>query len=301
MPPLPFDPSVLITSSADSLQSGLIIFGAFGVGKTWLAGSASKHWPKTIPSTEPVVLSDCLWIKADVGATEGFTPNGISVPTIDIPNMLTPAVAGDETPKPRDIGEALQWTTHAAAHAVQEQGVSHIIVDTVSMLDRYIVDYWSKDENIPKNGKGEPDSRGKWGCVAQTHFRFWQSLTFLPAKTIFLCHAKTNESELATIEGKKIKRDEIRNSAKSAAVGTAGDNTIVPRISGSSAEVYLANVGLQLVLHAEQSLGSREFTRTLHPFGRKGGWQAKNRYQQFFKQEEPADLQHIYTKMQGGI
>lgn len=305
---LPFDPRKLIRSSTEMRKGGTLILGGLGVGKTFCGATASQYFPDVLPSPEtvksadfePIELKDMLHVACDVGAVDGFAAKGLRCPAIDLVDLLTPPRDGEEKIHAQDILQAISWIVETCKVAATE-GTDYIIVDTVSMLDRFIVNYWKDDENIPKTWNRKlqaeiPDTQAMWGCVADTHFRLWQSLVFLPVKqVIFLCHARTNETELSVVEGRG--KAGARQTAKAAASNAAGENTIIPRISGSAREVYTANVSLQLAMTAEQKLGTTQYTRRLHPYYAEGGYQTKNRYQGTLEETEAANLKKLFDKI----
>src|SRR3990167_6448326 len=107
-------------SSSDYTLSDTIInlYGNRGVGKTFMAASASKHWRSSNGMRE---LKDMLWISADAGATDGFASQGIKVPEIRLIDLVRDAkkwrAAGFQ--KVPSITEAASWAAGYAAERVQ--------------------------------------------------------------------------------------------------------------------------------------------------------------------------------------
>jgi len=59
-----------------------VFHGASKIGKTFLALTASEHFPDVLPTNPPVVLKDMAWWSFDNGALRGAKEQGLSVPHV---------------------------------------------------------------------------------------------------------------------------------------------------------------------------------------------------------------------------
>ncbi len=268
----------LVQSSKSTAMSRMIIAVHAPVkhGKTFLAATASQFFPASLPSPTDVELDDLLWLTFDVGALDGFTEVGLSVPQIDVTSILA-STRGD-------IFKATDLAMQAAQAYIQRGLTSWIVVDTVSSLDRMLNEYWER--NNPASGTGE-EKFVLYRMIASSHAKFYTNLTLIAPRIIFLFHSTA-----------KFDTDD-KARRKTRATAMPGESAIVPEITGKSRGTYLANCSLELALRAVKDPSSKTIKRTVYPYGGMD-FEGGGRFHQSLGQEEPANLTHILAKIKTG-
>jgi hypothetical protein len=268
-----------ITTAMDEFS--MTIHGPPGHGKTFCALSASKYWPEVF--TKPVALHDILHVGFDRNALAGAAELGIRVPAVDTRKVLREGGA-------RDMLDLLSKLGNEIIPDAINHGVETVIVDTVSRMDRQLVEYWTI--NCPTSKSGTPDTRAKWTMLAHTHSRFLSQLRTMPVNLIFCCHSKA----LIESDTKEGQDQALRNRA----TATPGPDDIVPEITGQSLNLYTGDVSMEFVLMASPKALGKGFDRWLYPYGAKG-FRAKNRWQQTLAEKEEPNLNKLFAKIRNRI
>jgi len=124
----------------------LLFYGPPGSGKTFVAASASKYWPEVLEKVNTwTTLKDLLSISVDAGATDGLAQYKLEVPSISFTEVMK------ETGS--DVAESIRKITAEAKKHIElvnkTESDTWIVVDTISMLDRYFTDFY---EPLSKDG-----------------------------------------------------------------------------------------------------------------------------------------------------
>lgn len=219
-----------IVRSSDDLaleRYRMTTHGGPGHGKTFFAATASEFWPKVTPAAKKMALSDMLWVAFDAGAVVGFRELGIAIPNvIDVRWLMTPAKKGEEKPYARTILDAINIVVAAASEQVSNGDIKWVVVDTVSMLDKALNDYWEK--NCPSTKSGAKDKFAMYRCIQYSHRLFHEAMQLLDCHVHFLCHTK---ARIEAAPGE----DDQKNRQKAAAL--PGDNDLIPDITGGGAGI----------------------------------------------------------------
>ncbi len=265
---------------------GIMVNGPLKSGKTFVAATASEHF-----TLGPCSLDDMLWASVDRNALSGFREWGIKCPNhLNVHRWLMP-LRPDEEPRPvcKDICDALDKLVKAASHRISvDPRIKFLVLDTISVLDQHIIDFWFRPERVPVSRRtGEADTQGAWGRVFTTHRNLFLSLSHLPVHFIVLCHARVMPEAFQSSDAA---------SSKVQVSTMPGDGKITPHISGQSRELWTRNADGLLVLKTTRLTGDKGMRRTLHPFGGEG-WEGGTRLQKALSHEEPANLREIFAKI----
>lgn len=254
----------------------IMIYGPSGMGKTFCAATMSEHWPEG-DLVGPVELSDCLWLSFDAGATTGFGQYGISVAEISFLDLMIGAT--------HDLMKATKMMVEAAQQMVANHGVKTIVLDTASIYDKHLVDYWFGTK-APLNKRQEVDNFAAWRCIGTSHYMLLTALLKLPVNLIVLCHEKP------------VNEDDKNTQNKLTALTPVGAHEFIPAISGQSLGYYIQNTDLAVVLLGKQKPGGKGIVRYLSTVST-GGHLAKNRLAGKLAAQEPTNLKMLFDKMRG--
>ena len=140
-----------------------------------------------------------------------------------------------------------------------------------------------------------PDTRGGWGLIGNKYFELFDSVLALGYRQVILAQPKANGIEEAADEHGASQWAK----AKAVVSGTAGENLIVPAVSGQSFyRVLMAQCSLSGWLRAEDVKGKRQYSWM--PYGGDGS-QSKNRYARILDRIEPADLAAMDKKILAAV
>jgi len=260
-------PSFHKESKTTTLDDMTLLFHAPpGAGKTYLAATASEAWPKQLPSKKMIDLEDMIWIGIDAGATAGFASLGINIPKyIDFRDALVDYSVVDAMKQIQDYIDA----------KLMEPG-SWLVVDTLSMLDRYLLEYYEGRTT---------ESWAIYRMIGHFHRRLFADLSLITSRIIFLCHSK------APFQG-----DDAKTKTRQKAQ-IAGMAEIVPDLAGNQARgVYVANVSLLGTVLPKRDPKGGGSERILYPLGDKG-FEGKSRWEHILNREEPPHLGKLFKKI----
>lgn len=275
----PLDLSAVLRSSDDAeLEGDIVIHGPPKHGKTFLAASASEFFPEDMDelgSGKKFELDDMLWVSFDDGATAGFRGAGLKVRELS----FRPLLAQKPLPDALDLLAALVKKAFAA------HPVKYIVGDTISMLDRMLVDYYATLHESSEN------TFAMWKDVLRRHMRFRAAMSAIPAEKIYNFHSK------AQLEASQKTPDQR---ARADAAKLPGGEAITPDISGQARTAYIGNSSLELTIKClvAPGKGKREVRRVVYPYG-SGGFEGSNRYHHVLEYEEEPHLRHIFEKIRG--
>jgi len=258
-----------------------MVYGPSGLGKTTVAATFSKHWPKSWPPKKGVVLKDMFWISVDGGATNSLGQFGVSIPEIALrDDLMSPPKKGETKTYVPDLINAMAHILKVAEEMVVNHGVECLVLDTASQLNNDICAYWDAPQRHPGPGPQY------WGKVKNTEGRFFPNLMRLPCHLIILCHEKQIIDMGDDGAKKRVK-----------ALTPVGPHEFLPAISGSALGDYVQNMDVALSLLGSQRLKTKQFARKLHPLSAEGHM-GKCRFQHLLDLEEEPDLRKLFNKLE---
>lgn len=267
------------TGSSDQARPGdILVQGPTKVGKTFLAATISEYYPEELPAKDWVDLKDLVWISWDAGATDGFRDEKLRVDVINPTDMIA------EFGAPRTI----LLLPQIVRKYVQEGGKKWVVVDTVSMLDVYLLGHFT--DNPIRNNKGEVDTQAKFGAVLANHQAFYRGIRTTGASAIWLTHSKVTGD---TSRNERLALTEMTQHAD--------PSDIIPDITGKGAKVYTGNSSEQFVLLAKKipgKKGGESLKRVLYPFGN-GQFQGGTRFGRTRNFEEEPHLGKLLRRDRG--
>lgn len=264
----PIDFSGFLKSSSDTTLDGdILVHGPPGVGKTFFAGTASEFWPADLTVMKKRCnLDDMLWLQIDAGATAGFAEAGIDLRgrVIDMSGAI--AEYG--------LLKGMAGCLDLMDLALSTNPATFVVVDTISMLDKLIVEYYEARTPISER-TGEPDGWWAFKQILIAHRRVHARLHNNKAKPIWLCHSK--------VQGEAVgKNSQLQREAKA----VPGGFDIIPEITGQARTLYVGNCSIEGVLKARVLPGpKRVMQRFFYPFGVNAS-EGKTRFQKALKREE---------------
>lgn len=275
-------------SSDYGLSEAIItLYGNRGVGKTFMAASASKYWSQSGARE----LKDMLWISTDAAATAGFASQGIRVPEVRLIDLIRDAkkwkAAGFQ--KSPSITEAASWTVGYAAERVAKGQTEWVVVDTLSTLDEEAILHHKKRCGVSAAARlASNASQGErtnfflpYDMNLEFHSKFRLALRMSGAKVLLLCHTReARPTELARF-----------------AFNVAG-GVLVPALTGNAPEIYIRNVSLELYIQKRVD-PKGEVKRVAWTTSRSA--ETKNRWADLLDEQEPADMGVILSKIRKGI
>lgn len=265
-------------------NSDFITHGPPGVGKTFFAATGSKFFPRTeeeINDGKKRHLSDILFLTADAGAVDGLSEMKLSVDVLSIKEAI----------EILDVPKGITAILEEAKKICEAGKYSWVVTDTVSVLDKYITEYY--DRFSPKTQKGDTDTLGMYRLIFNQHKRFHAALSKLPARKHYLFHSK--------FQGGQLQKNEDAIAKKKASTTTADTETF-PEVTGQAKSLYVANASIEFVLQASvvPGKGKRKLTRWVKPFGG-DGFEGKNRFERSLEEKEEPDLYKIIEKIKANI
>jgi hypothetical protein len=271
----PIDVLKVFKTSEESMlaRKRIMLHGPPGSGKTFCALTASSKWP--IDIEKGAVLDDLAFFSFDNGALDGLVEYPIT-----LPNVLDLNAWMEETGK--NILEALNLIVAVAREFTKIPG-RVLVVDTVSSMDKIIVQFAEAKDFRSKNG--EPDPFAMYRYIMGVHRKLYSELAKMNADIIFCCHSKGLSSE--------------KDDSRSRAGKLAGIYDIQPNITGQSLDIYTANVSMEAAILASIDPGTKKIKRWLYPNGGQG-FRGKNRWQRYVMDKEEPNLNKLFTKITKG-
>jgi hypothetical protein len=289
-------PAGLITTSEDdNIEKSMVtIYGPPKCGKTFLSLSTSEDF-----ELGKCKLTGICSVTADRHALIGCQEYGIHVPhRLNMWKWMVP-LAEDEVDKDGNptryyapsIIEALNMALEAIRHLAYKKQIHTVIIDTISELDRPIVQHWFDPVREMKTYSGELDTRRMYGRVAETHAKFFRGILALDLMVIALCHAKVN-----TYEAKDDKQKSDQDKALTAATSLPSESSnVVPDITGQSAKMYIRHSDHILVMQANRDMTGKT-KRVVYPYGT-GDWMGGTRFERSLGREENPNLRELIKKI----
>lgn len=276
----PVDFSKYLTTSKETTFDGTtLLHGPPGVGKTFLAATASAAWPEVLPSRKKVDLGDMLWFQIDAGATAGFLEQRIQVPfVVDVRRAI-----GDH-----DLLLGLRGSMDLMEETIDKNPeIGFVVIDTLSILSTLVVQYYEKRAPVSKT-TGKVDG---WWAYKQIGVRFkdvHSRFTATNRKMIICCHSKVlsdpqDAAQAASMEAKAV----------------PGNFSIVPNIAGGSRDMFVGNASLEGVVKAKKRIKPKlGYDRFFYPMG-VGASEGKSRFTRALKREEGPDpnLREMFSRI----
>jgi hypothetical protein len=272
--------------SDDETMEGFVvcIHGPMSAGKTFLAASASEHYPADLPAAKMVDLGDLYWGAADRGAVDGFKHNNIRVPVFNFTRFM---------------GDRELWSKHFNAEPTIIQTANHfvrtakervvsgltktIVVDTLTTLDSHFFAYHAAKY------AAHPNHYEAYKHNLAAHLLFHTSLCQTGANILYLFHSRAAGDESSVSE-----------KAKQASVLVAGGARYVPDLTGAAPKFYKHDASLQLVMMATKEAGKKKLIRKVLIGLNDKQYEGKNRFEGLLNEIEEPNLKTIFQKIKRG-
>lgn len=261
--------SLIEDSSAVEDYRGIII-GPPGVGKTFACMTASKYWGK------PGKLKDMLHVAFDTNPGAGLGEQGYVVPTLNVRKLLS----SGRCKTVLDVMTVLSSECRAFIESNSDKVT--VVIDTLSALDKMLVEYWER--NCPITKSGNRDTMQMWVLLRNTHLRFYRDMNLLNANVIMCCHAKA----VVEAEGKMGEEQAKR-------IRATGLTDITLDITGGALQLYTGDPSFIFWMTCKK-VGPKKYERKFKTV-EFGGAIAKNRWQKSLEEEEEADLGKVIEKV----
>ena len=295
-----------IDPSLDLVEQILVnIHGPSSSGKTIAALTASQYYPKSgipLPKGKKIMLRDVCHVGWDAAALIGAKSCGLCVAyPINVPHLLS---KGRKSAKDNeivfksaeDILDAFDRINDSIDEIVsKDHNITLTIDDTVSRMDRYLVAFWSHDDNIPvayKDGKEIDDTQGMYRKIFLNHHQYQARRICLPGdvRSIFLFHCRVIGDEGDDAKLKKSER------GKKKLIRLSKDVAIVPQITGQGLDLYTNDASIEFACLPSTPTKGNLPERRLWTVP-SDGYRTKNRFQHLFKECEPAHMGKIFDKI----
>jgi len=266
----------------------IVVTGRTGAGKTTLAATLFADLTDTLSgaTAKNITLDGAVWLLSDDQGLVSLTVDKIRPQyVIDLRALLSRADG--------DMGQVLRWALRLLIEA-KDAGASGVVWDTVTSLGAMLERWYVHGGGCPMTTRGA-DTRGGWGLIGNKYFELFDSILALGYRQVILAQPKANGVEEAADERGASQWDK----AKAVVSGTAGENLIIPAVSGQSFyRVLMAQCSLSGWLRAEDVKGQRQYAWM--PYGGDGS-QSKNRYARILDRIEPADLAAMDKKILAAV
>jgi len=313
-PAAPVTPKVTATNSVfqqpnqievDFDTISIMVHGPVGGGKTTFAFSISKYFPKDFPrkkGSKTIVLKDTIQVGIDNGSIDGLLAQGIKPGYfVNLPRLLAPyskkelqQPEAQRRPQASDIMDAIDMVVDGIYDIIEsDPEVENVVIDTVSRLDKYMLNHWRRPENMPKTQAGKNDTRGMYGELLISHQNFESEIMCLPIRKIFLAHTKATSGD---------GNEETKN-RRALQDGTQKVEA-VPAITGQGGDGYIQDSSLEVVIKpdiAPSRSGGKKiktyyaYTDVVDASG--VSMRTKNRFEEALDFREPAHLGKIMQKI----
>ena len=281
--------NIKLSWDVTDIVRAFLIYGAFGAGKSTLAATASRYWPKEgLPTTKwgkktpKVVLEDMLFILTDpFDPLGGLRERGIAVPCFDVNAWIK------EKPG-RTALDAIAATYEEAARFVTGGG-KWLVHDTVTSWDSLLEAYCRK--NMPLSKGGKDDSRRMYGMLYQYNLKIHHLAVGLGINIIYNAHYKSS------IDFGELTPAQL--AAAKATQSAGGIAAILPAITGKAQAAYKGGSTFVLALVKQVAPGSKGSSRKLYTIATTE-MEAKNRYELSLPPIMEADMREVLRLINGG-
>lgn len=255
------------------LTGDIAIHAPPAFGKSFLAATASAHWPKERLGTQAVSLSDVIWCAVDRGAVDGLLMSKVNVPyLIDVRSLC------------EDFGAA-KGTEHAntlvEATIKENPDVRVVVWDTISELDKV----WQVE--LERTG-GDEDSQWLYRKLLSRHRSHYSSAhkAALGRRVLWLAHSA------AITEARRDAPKSVE--AQRRATRLPGGAEIKLDATGKGHDLYINNASLVLTIVIEEAKG-----KPTQRFVTSGGtsFETKNRLQGLVKDRDVFDLSELGNRV----
>lgn len=262
--------ALLKSSNSLPKNASLFIYAPPKTGKTEMAATASEFWPGHPESgkfKKVVKLDDMAWILFDAGGLDS-----LRALNIEVPKLVTFWDAAEMYP------DNMEAALLALVDTVAEVDAGYIVVDTISMADRYI---FAEADRL-SGGSGFD----KFRAGLTWHTRFYTELSLLGLPIIYLGHAK------APVE---VDGNTTRKKAMQAIMAP-----IIPDLTGQARTLYIGNCSLHGALTVRESRvgGKLNRKRVFLPLGGQG-FEGGSRWEGLLEAEEEPDVKKLFGKVFG--
>jgi len=243
--------------------------GAKKVGKSILALTGSKFFPKELSADSPVVLEDVMVWAFDNGALRGAKALGLQVPHV-----------ADFAKVPyTEIFDAVKQAVVKTAELAEKGLIKWLVCDTISKLDKKLKTYWR--EKLA----GSRDKFALYDAMLASHQKFFETVNSLPCHLVFLCHSKANLHE----------DDDTKVRAK--ASGLEGVQSLIELdITGQAKDAYRGDSDMVAPVKKQRN-GRGVMERVILPEG-DGFYEGSSRWQGILDPKgEPAHLGRLMEKI----
>lgn len=256
--------SYLISSDEEALHGGIAIYGPRRCGKSHTACTVSEFYPEDEAElgTKHFELADLAWVPFDAGATAFMPAWKLRCPNVvDVIRLIK-----DNDP---------QTGALKAIDVLAKTDATWLVMDTVSMLDKYLSDWAATKVNDDEKG---------WEIyrhMLNAHKRIYVHAMETGKRCLFLCHSKA----LSDIQGTGAAAKNATNTRK-ASYAVAPE--VVPDITGQSATVYLGNCAAQLVVQVKIDPQTKAKKRQIY-LGNVQGFEGGSRWEAIFGPNEAVE------------
>lgn len=266
--------SLIAVESSDDVNRQhyrFVFHGPPKVGKTFLALTASEHFPDELPADPSVSLDDMMWWSFDAGALRGVEEQGIKVPHV----LNFAPISGS------DIFPAVREAATKTAELVEKGLTKWVVCDTISTLDSKMKTHW----------RAKTADKGKFAlydAMLASHNKFFDIINSLPCHVIVLSHSKANVYE----------DEKSKNKQKAQAMSSQKTPDVELDIAGAGKNEYRRHSDMVAPLLQERDKRG-QWSRNIYPFGHKG-WEGGTRWTRELEKVEPAHLGKLMAKIQKG-
>ena len=273
----------------DLLSMAMNIHGYPGSGKTWLALSLSKYWPKCradgfiIIPKKKVMLEDTIYIGHDkVGLAGALKANLFPKYCVDFRSIMA---------KSQDLIEAIGHVSEEYREIIdKDTNISVAIHDTISRFDDFVVDHHFDPDFAVYSGYGESEKIDRWGCwgeVARTHSWYLVKTSTVPegVACLYLFHQKV----LTEPTGSQKAKDTAMEKQLIIKMGDRLVN-IVPAVSGKAIGAYTADCSIEMVV-AKKGKKRLLYLEVVDKM------RTKNRFQHEITEPQPAHLGKLMERL----
>lgn len=275
---------ITLSDEIENQQEIFIVLGNIGAGKTFFSASASNYMPKSLPAKKRTVLEDMLWMGFDAGAAAGFKHNKLSVPYLDIVQIMSDPDIYEHhgfTTRPPTITEALNIMHNLADDYIAEGKTHFLVVDTITTLDVMLLDHHRKV------CKGDTNTYAKYDLNLAAHSEHHNRNKATGINVIYNCHSRA-------VGESPSQKD------KNVSVLVVGGSRFIPDITGRAPAIYKRDASAQIVIAATKRPKVPGLSRKVYIGYNDIGWEGKNRYEGLLPDEMEPNLGKILEIIKKG-